>query len=62
MAMSRRALLAGAALVGLRAAGPKLKVMVTGGHPGDPEYGCGGTIARYADQGHDVTLRLSESR
>jgi LmbE family N-acetylglucosaminyl deacetylase len=56
MAMSRRALLAGAALAGLRAAGPKLKVMVTGGHPGDPEYGCGGTIARYADQGHDVTL------
>jgi hypothetical protein len=30
--------------------------MVTGGHPGDPEYGCGGTIARYADQGHDVAL------
>jgi LmbE family N-acetylglucosaminyl deacetylase len=56
MAMSRRALLAGAALAGLRAAGPKLKVMVTGGHPGDPEYGCGGTIARYADQGHDVAL------
>ena len=34
----------------------KLKVIVTGGHPGDPEYGCGGTIARYADQGHDVAL------
>jgi len=34
----------------------KLKVIVTGGHPGDPEYGCGGTIARYADQGHDVVL------
>jgi N-acetylglucosamine malate deacetylase 1 len=34
----------------------KLKVVVTGGHPGDPEYGCGGTIARYTDQGHDVTL------
>src|SRR5271157_1709825 len=27
----------------------KLKVIVTGGHPGDPEYGCGGTIARYTD-------------
>lgn len=37
-------------------AGRKLKVIVTGGHPGDPEYGCGGTIARYTDQGHDVTL------
>jgi LmbE family N-acetylglucosaminyl deacetylase len=34
----------------------KLKVIVTGGHPGDPEYGCGGTIARYADLGHDVAL------
>src|SRR3954447_20330091 len=34
----------------------KPKVVVTGGHPGDPEYGCGGTIARYSDLGHDVTL------
>ena len=34
----------------------KLKVIVTGGHPGDPEYGCGGTIARYADLGHEVVL------
>jgi LmbE family N-acetylglucosaminyl deacetylase len=34
----------------------KPKVVVTGGHPGDPEYGCGGTIARYADLGHSVTL------
>src|SRR6266576_3576447 len=35
---------------------PKLKVVVTGGHPGDPEYGCGGTITRYTDLGHDVVL------
>lgn len=34
----------------------KLKVMVTGGHPGDPEYGCGGTIARLTAAGHDVVL------
>jgi N-acetylglucosamine malate deacetylase 1 len=34
----------------------KLKVIVTGGHPGDPEYGCGGTIARYTDLAHDVIL------
>jgi LmbE family N-acetylglucosaminyl deacetylase len=27
----------------------RLKVVVTGGHPGDPEYGCGGTVARYSD-------------
>ncbi len=32
------------------------KVIVTGGHPGDPEYGCGGTVARYADLGHEVVL------
>lgn len=34
----------------------KLKVVVTGGHPGDPEYGCGGTIARYTGLGHEVVL------
>ncbi|MGO8746077.1 MAG: PIG-L deacetylase family protein [Thermoguttaceae bacterium] len=34
----------------------KLKVVVAGGHPGDPEYGCGGTVARFADLGHEVTL------
>lgn len=34
----------------------KLKVIVTGGHPGDPEYGCGGTIARYSRLGHEVVL------
>ena len=36
--------------------GRKLKVIVTGGHPGDPEYGCGGTVARYSDLGHEVVL------
>jgi LmbE family N-acetylglucosaminyl deacetylase len=34
----------------------KLKIVVTGGHPGDPEYGCGGTIARYSDLGHELVL------
>jgi len=34
----------------------KLKIVVAGGHPGDPEYGCGGTIARYTDLGHEVVL------
>jgi N-acetylglucosamine malate deacetylase 1 len=34
----------------------ELKVVVAGGHPGDPEYGCGGTIARYTDSGHQVVL------
>jgi LmbE family N-acetylglucosaminyl deacetylase len=36
--------------------GNKLKVIVCGGHPGDPEYGCGGTVARYTDLGHEVVL------
>ncbi len=30
--------------------------MVAGGHPGDPEYGCGGTVAKYTQLGHQVTL------
>ncbi|MGE5206190.1 MAG: PIG-L deacetylase family protein [Chlamydiota bacterium] len=34
----------------------KLKVIVAGGHPGDPEYGCGGTVARYTKRGHAVSL------
>ena len=29
----------------------KLRVVVVGGHPGDAEYGCGGTIARYIGRG-----------
>lgn len=33
-----------------------MKIVVTGGHPGDPEYGCGGTVARYTAGGHAVTL------
>src|SRR5919198_3124306 len=56
-----------AAAVGLPLAGPaasggeqaatrKLKVVVAGGHPDDPESGCGGTIARYVDAGHDVAV------
>jgi LmbE family N-acetylglucosaminyl deacetylase len=32
----------------------KMKVLVAGGHPDDPESGCGGTIARYVDAGHEV--------
>ena len=33
----------------------RLRVLVAGGHPDDPESGCGGTMARYADAGHEVT-------
>jgi N-acetylglucosamine malate deacetylase 1 len=38
------------------AAGRRLKVIVAGGHPGDPEYGCGGTVARYTNLGDEVVL------
>jgi len=34
----------------------QFKVVIAGGHPDDPESGCGGTIARYSDLGHDVTI------
>jgi len=34
----------------------KLKVMVVGAHPDDPETGCGGSICRYTDEGHDVVV------
>jgi LmbE family N-acetylglucosaminyl deacetylase len=34
----------------------KIKVIVCGGHPGDPEYGCGGTVARLTQLGHEVVL------
>jgi LmbE family N-acetylglucosaminyl deacetylase len=53
---------AGASVITLHAsgwdssAGRRLKVIVTGGHPGDPEYGCGGTVARFTELGHDVVL------
>jgi LmbE family N-acetylglucosaminyl deacetylase len=66
-AITRRDLLAGsgiaagAAAVGLWTARAdegapvgRLKVVVVGGHPGDPEAACGGTMARLADLGHEV--------
>lgn len=33
-----------------------LTVVCVGGHPDDPESGCGGTLARYAGLGHNVTI------
>jgi LmbE family N-acetylglucosaminyl deacetylase len=35
---------------------PRLKIVVTGAHPCDAEYGCGGTIARYTAAGHKVVM------
>jgi LmbE family N-acetylglucosaminyl deacetylase len=62
--ISRRDLFLGGAASLLPLAGPqeakKLKVVAAGGHPDDPESGAGGTIARYADLGHDaVNLYLT---
>ena len=65
MPISRRHLVASAATAPFVAladdnksvqSSPRLKVVVTGGHPGDPECGCAGTIARYTSLGHEVVL------
>jgi LmbE family N-acetylglucosaminyl deacetylase len=34
----------------------KLSIVCIGAHPGDPEFGCGGTMAKYANAGHSVTF------
>ena len=60
MQVSRRQVL-GSALASMLARGAaagssRLKIVVAGGHPGDPECGCAGTVARYAALGHEVVL------
>jgi LmbE family N-acetylglucosaminyl deacetylase len=56
--LSRRTLIASAAILPVLAqpSADALKIIVTGGHPGDPECGCAGTIARFTDFGHKVVL------
>jgi LmbE family N-acetylglucosaminyl deacetylase len=69
MTVTRRDLLIGAGAAAVALGGPavhslradapggrKLKVVVAGGHPGDPEYGCGGTVSRLTSLGHEVVL------
>src|SRR2546425_36512 len=34
----------------------KLRIVCVGGHPDDPESGCAGTLVRYAELGHSVTI------
>ena len=34
----------------------KKKVVCVGGHPDDPESGCGGTLAKLVNSGHEVTI------
>ncbi|MFO1007190.1 MAG: PIG-L deacetylase family protein [Planctomycetaceae bacterium] len=38
------------------ASAPKLKILVCGAHPDDPESGVGGTISRLTAAGHEVTV------
>ncbi len=62
--LSRRGLLGAAGLLALgpglplaawaQEKGKRLRVIVAGGHPDDPETGAGGTIARYSLMHHDV--------
>src|SRR5580704_6493447 len=54
--ISRRRLLTSAIALPLQAFSSALRIVVTGGHPGDPECGCAGTIARYTELGHEVVL------
>jgi LmbE family N-acetylglucosaminyl deacetylase len=35
---------------------PKLNIICVGAHPGDPEFGCGGTMWKYSEAGHRVTF------
>jgi LmbE family N-acetylglucosaminyl deacetylase len=35
---------------------PALKVVCVGGHPDDPESGCGGTLGQFIAAGHEVTI------
>src|SRR5438445_10449264 len=58
--ISRRELLCAPLTAGLpgleQAEARKLSVVCVGGHPDDPESGCGGTLARYSESGHRVTI------
>lgn len=59
MAVSRRDLLGGlsaALLPGLAEPDRVLHVLCVGGHPDDPESGCAGTLARYSEAGHRVSV------
>jgi LmbE family N-acetylglucosaminyl deacetylase len=57
MTPSRRQFLTLPALAaGQTSSGQTTKIVCVGGHPDDPESGCGGTLARYAALGASVTI------
>ena len=33
-----------------------MRILAIGAHPDDIEFGCGGTLIKYARQGHEVFL------
>jgi LmbE family N-acetylglucosaminyl deacetylase len=61
--LENAALLSGPMMIGAAAlpaaetgATRPIKVVCVGGHPDDPESGCAGTLARYAEGGHQVSV------
>jgi N-acetylglucosamine malate deacetylase 1 len=54
--MLRRNFLGLLTLAPLSAAPAIGNVLISGGHPGDPEYGCGGTIAKLTQAGYRVII------
>ncbi len=66
MATSRRKFISNASLLapglslsafaGNTPPGKKWSVVCVGGHPDDPESGCGGTLSKLANAGHQVTV------
>jgi LmbE family N-acetylglucosaminyl deacetylase len=56
MRLSRRQFFALTVPAFASAQNPAMKIVCVGGHPDDPESGCGGTLARYAALGNAVTI------
>jgi LmbE family N-acetylglucosaminyl deacetylase len=55
---TRRQMLVGslAMLAAAQTPAHKLNIVCVGGHPDDPESGCGGTLARYGEAGHRISI------
>ena len=43
-------------LIGIGVTSHPLNIVCVGAHPDDPETGCGGTLARLANEGHNVSI------
>jgi len=39
----------------------RMKIIAIGAHPDDIEIGCGGTLAKYSDKGHEIYLYVATS-